>query len=292
VAYDTGGWFPIEELLGRSLGRNTTRIAMRLNIVARDDKGRFQISALVDSWGNLFDYFAIRAVSGHGIPWLDPFRFGCPVNEEDLQNYGCITHVTQVGRLTGVCRLGIIPGGSLTRDSRAGTDFGCYFYDDRRREIRGRVGQTGYDVTIVFDKQRLANSCQLFMAPNGVLFTRDVISPLTFFSIIEHVAGGREHQLLYHEMLMNERIEGHFRKAGDPSGSRMAAGGDSPKRSGAVFPPPGGLTGGRMASRVPQPGTDAFSDVMPGTGGPSIKELAQWKVGTLARYPCCHRIQP
>ncbi|MCP4193321.1 MAG: RNA 2'-phosphotransferase, partial [Planctomycetaceae bacterium] len=147
VACDTGGWFPIEEVLGRSLGRNTANIEMLLNIVARDDKGRFQVSALVDSWGNLFDYFAIRAVSGHGIPWLNPFRFGCPVNEEDLQHFGCITHVTQVGRLTGIFRLGIIPGGSLTHDPRAETDFGCYFYDDRRREIRGRAGQTGYDVT-------------------------------------------------------------------------------------------------------------------------------------------------
>ncbi|MCP4194293.1 MAG: RNA 2'-phosphotransferase, partial [Planctomycetaceae bacterium] len=132
IACDTGGWFPIEELLGRSMGRNTISIAMLLNIVARDDKGRFQISALVDSWGNLFDYFAVRSVSGHGIPWLDPYRFGCPITEADLENYGCITHVTQVCRLTGIFRLGIIPGGSLTHDSRAETDFGCYFYDDRR----------------------------------------------------------------------------------------------------------------------------------------------------------------
>ncbi len=38
--------------------------------------------------------------------------------------------------------------------------------------------------------------------------------------------------------------------------------------------------------------TSPFSDVVPGTGNPTTDELAQWKEGTLARYPCCGRVQP
>ncbi len=68
---------------------------------------------------------------------------------------GCITHVTTKTALIGIFRGGIIPGGATSRNVRAETKFGCYFVDDRRRKIKGRVGQMGYDVTIVMDKDRL-----------------------------------------------------------------------------------------------------------------------------------------
>ncbi len=182
IACDTGGWFPLKEIVDQ----RATMEAV-INIVDHDDRGRFQISAEVDKWGNIYDYFAIRAVSGHGIPWLDPFRLGCWLTEADLDAFGCITHVTQKDALIGIFRMGLLPGGTSRDNVRSETDFGCYFCDDPRREIGGRVGQDGYNVTIVMNKQILASSCQLFLAPNGVIFTRDAVSPLAFFSIIEHM---------------------------------------------------------------------------------------------------------
>ncbi len=100
---------------------------------------------------------------------------------------------------------------------------------------------------------------------------------------------------------MNENIDGYFTKAGEKTGGRMAAGSASGETTGGrmaagsapCFPPAGGLTGGRMAASLPQSReTDAFSDVLPGTGNPTVQELAQWKDGTLTRYPCCRRVQP
>ncbi len=140
----------------------TLQAHILLNLVANDDKGRFQICGEFDGNGRLYKYFVVRAVSGHGIPWLDQRRFACPVTEDDLEWLGCVVHVTTKEALTGIPHVGSLPGGSVHYDARAETDFGIYFPDDKRREIRGRVGQAVYDVTIVFDRWRLAASCELF----------------------------------------------------------------------------------------------------------------------------------
>ncbi len=71
----------------------TLKIAMLLNIINHDKKGRFQICREFDQRGNLFSFFAVRAVSGHGIPWLDQRRLSCPINEEDLQKFGIPTWI-------------------------------------------------------------------------------------------------------------------------------------------------------------------------------------------------------
>ncbi len=107
------------------MGGLTMTIAMLLNIVHDDIKGRFQICAEVDKKGYIHDYFAVRAVSGHGIPWLDQRRIACPVDAEDLKHFGCITHVTTKEALIGIFRFGLIPGGRLQYDARSETNFGC-----------------------------------------------------------------------------------------------------------------------------------------------------------------------
>ncbi len=128
----------------------------------------------------------------------------------DLQRIGCVFHATTKEGLVGIFRVGLLLGGSLTHDARAETYFGIYFPDDPRREIRGRVGQTGYDVTIVFDSVRLARSCDLFLSSNGVLLTKQPVSPLTYYSIIEHGYNLGDKRLLYHELLMKEKIHGFY----------------------------------------------------------------------------------
>ncbi len=52
-------------------------------------------------------------------------------------------------------------------------------------------------------------------------------------------------------------------------------------------------TGARTGTGVPKIWTvDAMSEVLPGQGKPTAQELKQWREGTLARFPCCHRVQP
>ncbi len=68
IACDTGGWFPLKRLVGQGFSNRQANLDAIINIVDHDDRSRFQISAEVDQWGNVYDYFAIRAVSGHGIP--------------------------------------------------------------------------------------------------------------------------------------------------------------------------------------------------------------------------------
>ncbi len=198
------------------------------NIVANDDKGRFQICGEVNEQGIIYDYFAIRACSGHGIPWLEPSRMSCHLDRQDLDVMGCITHVTTRASLVGIFRGGLIPGGAASRSVRAETNFGCYFPDDRRRLVKGRVGQKGFDVTIILDKDRLFRSCDLYLSPNGVLLTKDVVSPLCFHSIVEHSHGN--FRLIYHQLLMNQKIEGFYGEADpspDPSGRTSSwAGGE------------------------------------------------------------------
>ncbi|MCP4193844.1 MAG: RNA 2'-phosphotransferase, partial [Planctomycetaceae bacterium] len=205
---DTGGWFPLQLLCGQNFGGVFVDLALVLNIVANDDKGRFQVCAEVNREGTIYDYFAIRACSGHGIPWLDPRRMSCHLDRQDLDMMGCITHVTTKASLIGIFRGGLIPGGAASRSVRAETNFECYFPNDERRLVKGRVGQKGFDITIIFDKDRLIRNCDLYLSPNGVLLTKDVVSPLSFHSVVEHSQG--IYRLLYHQMLMNEKIEGFY----------------------------------------------------------------------------------
>ncbi len=79
---------------------------------------------------------------------------------------------------------GIISGGATSRNVRAETNSGYYFVDDRRRKIKGRVGQMGYDATIVMDKDRLIRNCVLLLSANGVLLSNVVVRPLPFSSLI------------------------------------------------------------------------------------------------------------
>ncbi|MCP4193779.1 MAG: hypothetical protein GY768_24465, partial [Planctomycetaceae bacterium] len=51
----------------------------------------------------------------------------------------------------------------------------------------------------------------------------------------------------------------------------------------------GGAAGLRLPGRF---ATSPSSDIVPGMGAPTVEELAQWKEGTHARYPCCRRVQP
>ncbi len=125
-----------------------------------------------------------------------------PGEESDLERIGCVVHVTTKEALMSIFKVGLLPGGSLTHDARAETDFGIYFPDDPRREIRGRVGQTGYDVTIVFDRLRLARSSDLFLSSNGVLLTKQPVSPLTFCPIADHGYNLGDKRLLYHELFL------------------------------------------------------------------------------------------
>ncbi len=78
------------------------------------------------------------------------------------------------------------------------------------------VGQKGFDVTIIFDKDRLFKSCDLYLSPNGVLLTKNVVSPLCFHSIVEHSQGN--YRLIYHQVLMNEKIDGFFGEFELPQG--------------------------------------------------------------------------
>ncbi len=180
----------------------TLKIDILLNTIANGDKGRFQVSGEFDGNGRPYRYFAARAEPGHGIPWLDQKRFACPVTEQDLEWFGCVVHVTTKEALTGIFRVGLLPGGSIHHDARAETDFGIYFPDDKRRETQARVGQAGYDVTIIFDRRRLAADGELFLSSNGVLLTKQPVSPLTFFSVVEQIPRTGERRLLYHELLM------------------------------------------------------------------------------------------
>ncbi len=171
-----------------------------LHTICHDEKGRFQIAGEVDQKGFLYDYFAIRAVSGHGIPWLEARRFACPLSLADLDHFGCITHVTTQQALAGIFRLGLIPGDTFEDNNRSETNFGLYFPNDGRRIIQGRVCKPVYDCTIIFDKERLAQNCKLFLAPNGVLLTKDTISPLSFFSIVQWDPAARDYRLYYHQL--------------------------------------------------------------------------------------------
>ncbi|MCP4189052.1 MAG: RNA 2'-phosphotransferase, partial [Planctomycetaceae bacterium] len=72
IPCDTGGWFPLQLIQQRDIGGMTATMQLILNIVANDQKGRFEVWAEVNERGRMYDYFAIRAVSAHGIPWIDP----------------------------------------------------------------------------------------------------------------------------------------------------------------------------------------------------------------------------
>ncbi|MCP4192303.1 MAG: RNA 2'-phosphotransferase, partial [Planctomycetaceae bacterium] len=135
IPCDAGGWFPLQLIEKLDLGGMSATMQLILNIVANDQKGRFQVCAEVTESGRIYDYFAIRAVSGHGIPYIDPHRLSCPINRKDLDLMGCVTHVTTKTALIGIFRGGLIPGGAASRSVRAETNFGCYFADDRRRKI-------------------------------------------------------------------------------------------------------------------------------------------------------------
>ncbi len=127
IPCDTGGWFPIKDILGRNLGGLTANMGLLLNLVYHDEKGRFQIAGEVDQQDFVYDYFAIRATSGHGIPWLEPLRLACPIMPKDLDEFGCITHVTRQQALAGIFRLGLIPGGTFEENNQSETNFGLYF---------------------------------------------------------------------------------------------------------------------------------------------------------------------
>ncbi|MCP4195363.1 MAG: RNA 2'-phosphotransferase [Planctomycetaceae bacterium] len=173
VGCDTGGWFPVKELYQMSFADILLTPQILLNIIYHDNKGRFQVCFEADDDGRFSEYFAVRATQGHGIPWLDQRRLACPVDAADLAHLGCVTHITQFQNLIGIFRLGLLPGGNLHHSARAEINFGCHFYDDKRRDVTGRAGQFGYDVSIVFDKARLARACSLFLSNNGVLLTKD-----------------------------------------------------------------------------------------------------------------------
>ncbi len=55
IPCDTGGWFPIKDILNINLGGLTATLELILNIISSDDKGRFQISGQVDANGFIFD---------------------------------------------------------------------------------------------------------------------------------------------------------------------------------------------------------------------------------------------
>ncbi len=74
------------------------------------------------------------------------------------------------------------------------------------------------------------------------------------------------------------RKGGFFAGGGAPGSGRTAT-------AGQTIPAP---SSGRSATAGPTP----LSDIIPGQGEPTVDEMAQWKEGTLARYPCCHRVQP
>ncbi len=90
IPCDTDGWFPIKEILGKSLGGLTANMSLLLSLVSHDEKGRFQISGEFDQRGYLYDYFGIRAVSGHGIPWLEERRLSCPLRRRTLTSWAAL----------------------------------------------------------------------------------------------------------------------------------------------------------------------------------------------------------
>ncbi len=112
------------------------------------------------------------------------------------------------------------------------------------------------------------------------------VSPLTFLSVVEHVSGIDEKRLLYHELLMNEKIVGFY---ADPSQAAGTSGRTAAHFGGNSIP-----QSGRTAAVRALPGqcrTTPMSEVIPGSGPPSTEEMAQWKPGNVTRYSCCGRVQ-
>ncbi len=91
---------------------------------------------------------------------------------------------------------------------------------------------------------------------------------------------------------MGEQIEGYY----DPHATDLTVveekGGER-----VTLPGSGGrwataTVGGETCKVQGRFTTTPFSSIVPGQGKPSVQEQAQWTEGTLARYPCCSRVQP
>ena len=152
---------------------------------------------------------AIRAVSGHTYPFLRIERFCVPLTHRDLPSLSALVHVTRPYRLTNIMKGGIRPGAQQPTGGRPHVYMSAFMPDDPRLVSGKRTGASR-EVAIVIDPKRLLDAnVALWLTPNGTVLTSEVVSPMTFYSIIEYDT--RHEQLktcVFHASLLHLPIVG------------------------------------------------------------------------------------